>query len=45
MLRSMLMTGVMPLPALTNSIERGSGSGSVNVPSTPPSRTISPGRA
>ena len=41
----MLMIGVTPLPALMNSSRRGSGSGSVNVPSTPPSRTIVPGRA
>ncbi len=43
-LRSMLMIGVMPLPALTNSSRAGSGSGSTKVPSTPPSRTIAPGR-
>ncbi len=42
--RSMLMIGVMPLPALMNSSRAGSGSGSTNVPSTPPSRTIVPGR-
>ena len=41
----MLMIGVMPLPALMNSICSGSGSGSTKVPSTPPSRTISPGLA
>ena len=42
----MLMIGVIPLPALTNSNfdPAGSGSGSTNVPSTPPSRTIVPGR-
>ena len=43
MLRSMLMIGVIPLPALMNSSRRGSGSGSTKVPSTPPSRTIVPG--
>ena len=42
-LRSMLMIGVTPLPALTNSSRAGSGSGSTNVPSTPPRRTIAPG--
>ncbi len=41
----MLMIGVMPLPALMNSSLRGSGSGSVKVPSTPPRRTIVPGLA
>jgi hypothetical protein len=41
----MLMIGVMPLPALMKSIERGSGSGRTNAPSTSPRRTISPGRA
>jgi hypothetical protein len=45
MLRSIDMIGVMPLPALMNSSFSGSGSGSVNVPSTPPRRTIIPGRA
>ncbi len=40
----MLITGVTPLPALMNSSREGSGSGSTNVPSTPPSRTIAPGR-
>ena len=40
----MLMIGVMPLPALMNSIFDGSGSGSVKTPSISPSRTISPGR-
>ncbi len=40
----MLMIGVMPLPALMNSSLRGNGSGSTNVPSTPPRRTIVPGR-
>ena len=39
----MLMIGVMPLPALMNSILAGSGSGSVNWPSTSPRRTSSPG--
>ena len=43
--RSMLMIGVMPLPALMKSNLSGSGSGSMNVPSTPPRRTIAPGRA
>ena len=41
----MLMIGVMPLPALMKRSERGGGSGSVKSPSTPPSRTIVPGRA
>lgn len=41
----MLMIGVMPLPALRKSIRWGGGSGSVKVPSTPPRRTIAPGRA
>ena len=41
----MLMIGVTPLPALMNSSERGNGSGSVKAPSTPPRRTIVPGRA
>ena len=41
----MLMIGVMPLPALMKSSRSGSGSGSVNVPSTSPSRTIVPGCA
>ena len=41
----MLITGVMPLPALTNRIRSGSGSGSLNTPSTSPSRTITPGCA
>ncbi len=40
----MLMIGVTPLPALTNRSLRGKGSGSTNVPSTPPSLTIVPGR-
>ena len=44
-LRSMLMIGVMPLPALMNSSLADSGSGSVKAPSTPPSRTITPGLA
>ena len=40
------MIGVIPLPALTNSNfdPAGNGSGSTNVPSTPPSLTIVPGR-
>lgn len=38
----MLMIGVIPLPALMNSSLSGSGSGSTNVPSTPPRRTIAP---
>ena len=41
----MPMTGVIPLPALRNSSRGGGGSGRTNVPSTPPSRTIVPGRA
>ena len=41
----MLMIGVIPLPALMKSSFSGSGSGSVKVPSTPPSRTIEPGWA
>ena len=41
----MLMIGVMPLPALMKSSFSGSGSGSTKVPSTPPSRTMSPGLA
>ena len=45
MLRSMVMIGVMPLPALMNSSFAGSGSGRVKAPSTPPSRTMTPGRA
>ena len=45
MLRSMLMIGVMPLPALMNSSLAGNGSGSVKAPSTPPRRTITPRRA
>ncbi len=40
----MLMIGVMPLPALMNSSRSGSGSGSTNSPSTPPSETIVPVR-
>src|SRR4029079_7731616 len=43
--RSMLITGVMPLPALMKSSLSGSAPGSLNVPSTPPSRTIAPGCA
>ncbi len=39
----MPMTGVMPLPALMNSILAGRGSGRVNAPSISPSRTRSPG--
>ena len=39
----MLMIGVIPLPALMNSIFGGSGSGSVNTPSISPRRTRSPG--
>ena len=39
----MLMIGVTPLPALTNSSRAGSGEGSTKVPSTPPRRTIAPG--
>ena len=39
-LRSMLMIGVMPLPALMKSSLRGGGSGSTKVPSTPPRRTM-----
>ena len=42
--RSMLMIGVMPLPALMNRSLPGSGSGSRKSPSTPPSETIVPGR-
>ena len=42
--RSMLMIGVMPLPALMKRSAPGSGSGSTKVPSTPPRRTIAPGR-
>ena len=44
-LRSMLMIGVIPLPALTNSSRSGTSSGSTKVPSTPPRRTIVPGLA
>ena len=40
----MLMIGVIPLPALMNSSFSGSGSGSTNSPSTPPSDTMLPGR-
>ena len=40
----MLMIGVTPLPALTNNSRAGSGEGSTKVPSTPPRRTIAPGR-
>jgi hypothetical protein len=35
----------MPLPALMNSSLPGRGSGSVNAPSTSPSRTTTPGLA
>ena len=42
-LRSMLMIGVMPLPALTKRSFSGSGSGSVKSPSTPPRLTMLPG--
>ena len=38
-------TSRRPLPALTNSSRAGTSSGSTNVPSTPPSRTIIPGFA
>ena len=41
----MLMIGVIPLPALTNSSRSGTLSGSTKVPSTPPRRTIVPGLA
>ena len=41
----MLMIGVIPLPALTKSSLPGTGSGRTKVPSTPPSRTMSPGLA
>ncbi len=41
----MLAIGVMPLPALMKSSFSGTGSGSTKVPSTPPSRTRSPGLA
>ena len=41
----MLMIGVIPLPALTNSSRSGTSSGSTKVPSTPPRRTIVPGLA
>ena len=40
--RSMLMIGVMPLPALMNRIFSGTGSGSRKSPSTPPRPTIAP---
>ena len=42
--RSMLMIGVIPLPALMNSSFSGSSSGSTKSPSTPPSDTIAPTR-
>ena len=38
----MLITGVMPLPAVMNSSFSGRGLGSLNAPSTPPSLTIAP---
>ena len=38
----MLITGVMPLPADTNSIFSGNGVGSVNSPSTSPRYTRCP---
>ena len=41
----MLMIGVMPLPALMKRSFSGSGSGSMNVPSTPPRRTMRAGLA
>ena len=41
----MLMIGVIPLPALMKRSRSGISSGSTNVPSTPPSRTIVPGCA
>ncbi len=41
----MLMIGVMPLPALMKSSFCGGGSGRTKAPSTPPRRTMSPGRA
>ena len=44
-LRSMLMIGVTPLPAEMNSNRSGGSSGSTKSPSTPPRRTMSPGRA
>jgi hypothetical protein len=40
----MLMIGVMPLPALMNNSLSGRESGSVKSPSTPPRRTMVPGR-
>ena len=43
--RSMLMIGVMPLPALMNSSRVGQRVGQHEVPSTPPRRTIVPGCA
>ena len=42
--RSMLMIGVMPLPALMNSSFSGTSSGSTKSPSTPPRPTSVPGR-
>ena len=41
--RSMAMTGVIPLPAVTNSNFGGGGSGRANSPSTSPSVTTEPG--
>ena len=41
----MLITGVMPLPAVISSRRPGGCAGSTKPPSTPPSRTIVPGRA
>jgi hypothetical protein len=41
----MLMIGVIPLPALMNSSLSGRSRGSTKAPSTPPRRTIDPGRA
>ncbi len=39
------MIGVIPDPAEMKRSFSGGGSGSTNVPSTPPRRTMSPGRA
>ena len=41
--RSIDITGVMPLPATRNSVFSGGGSGSVNSPAGAASRTIVPG--
>ena len=41
----MLVIGVIPLPALTNNSLPGTARGSTKAPSTPPRRTIDPGRA